>query len=85
MPDLFDTARHLPDHFAPPMAHWPDEAKTVIEALQNECEIRDQGHSECLADLEWCADMLARVIRDGVPEWSRPTCNSILHRIQRNI
>jgi hypothetical protein len=67
------------------MADWPDEAKTAIEALQDEIEIRDDAHCQCLADLEWCADMLARVIRDGIPEWSRPTCNSILRRIQRNI
>jgi hypothetical protein len=85
MLDLFESARCLPDHFAPPMADWPDEAKTIVEALQNECEIRDQGHSECLADLEFCRDALARVLRDGVPEWSRPLLHEVLRRIDRNI
>jgi hypothetical protein len=85
MPDLFESARCLPDHFAPPMADWPDDAKTIVEALQNEVEIRDQAHCECLADLEWCAESLARILRDGVPEWSRPLCHEVLNRINRNI
>jgi hypothetical protein len=86
MPDLFESARRvIPNHFAPPMAHWPDEAKTIVEALQNECEIRDQGHSGCLADLEFCRDALARVLRDGVPEWSRPLLHEVLRRIDSNI
>ena len=85
MPDLFESARRIPNCFAPPLAEWPDDAKATVEALQNECEIRDQGLSDCLADLEWCAESLARILRDGVPEWSRPLCHEVLNRINRNI
>jgi hypothetical protein len=85
MPDLFDSARHVSDHFAPPMSHWPDEAKTAIEALHEEIDIRDSAHEQCLADLEWCAETLARIVRDGVPEWSRALFHEVLNRINRNI
>jgi hypothetical protein len=67
------------------MVDWPDEAKTAIEALQEEIEIRDQAHGECLADLEWCRDSLAQIVRDGVPEWSRALFHLVLRRIDRNI
>jgi hypothetical protein len=67
------------------MSNWPDEAKTAIEALHEEIEIRDEAHSLCLADLEWCRDSLARIVRDGVPEWSRALFHEVLRRIDRNI
>jgi hypothetical protein len=91
VPDLFHAAPNpcgkkiIPNYFAPPLAQWPDEAKTWIEKLQDECEVRDQGHSECLEDLEYCRDALARVLRDGVPEWSRPLLHEVLRRIDSNI
>jgi len=85
MPDLFESARRVPNAFAPPKAEWPDEAKDAVAALQEEIEIRDDAHAQCLADLEWCAETLARVVRDGVPEWSRALFHEALRRINRNI
>jgi hypothetical protein len=61
------------------------EAERTIAALQEEIEIRDQAHEECLADLEWCANNLALILRDGAPEWLRSSLSAILTRINRNI
>jgi hypothetical protein len=72
MPDLFDDGAHR-------------RAEQTIAALQEEIDIRDDAHEQCLADLEWCAQTLARIVRDGVPEWSRASFHEVLNRINRNI
>jgi len=61
------------------------EMEQPIAALQEEIDIRDEAHEQCLADLEWCAANLARIVRDGVPEWSRALLHEVLNRINRNI
>jgi hypothetical protein len=85
MPDLFESARRVPDHCAPPKTEWSDDAKDAVAALQEEIEIRDSAHEQCLADLEWSRNSLAQIVRDGVPEWSRFLFHEVLRRIDRNI